>query len=87
MPLAGNEARVAALVETHLKDLRMVSVWLGHAQTQTTKMYTRVDPSVKLEAPDSVVPPKLRSGPFKATDKLIASPRAATLMRSQKPSK
>ena len=34
---------------------------------------TRVDPSVKLEALESVVPPKLRSGHFKATDKLIAS--------------
>src|SRR5207244_6996825 len=45
------------------KDLRKVSLWLGHAQTQTTEMYTRVDPSVKLEAIESVVPPKLRSGP------------------------
>jgi hypothetical protein len=32
-----------------------------------------VDPSVKLEALESVLPPKLRSGRFKATDKLIAS--------------
>jgi site-specific recombinase XerD len=44
------------------KDLRKVSLWLGHAHTQTTEMYTRVDPSVKLEALESVVPPKLRSG-------------------------
>jgi hypothetical protein len=35
-------------------------------------MYTRVDPAVKLETLESVVPPKLRSGRFKATDKLIA---------------
>jgi integrase/recombinase XerD len=69
------------------KDLRKVALWLGHAQTQTTEMYTRVDPSVKLEALESVVPPKLRSGRFKATDKLIASLKAATLMRSKKPSK
>src|SRR5216684_2051873 len=41
------------------------------------------DPSVKLEALESVVPPELRSGRFKATDKLIASLRAATLMRSK----
>lgn len=69
------------------KDLRKVALWLGHAQTQTTEMYTRVDPSVKLEALESVVPPRLRSGRFKATDKLLASLRAATLMQSKKPSK
>jgi site-specific recombinase XerD len=67
------------------KDLRKVSLWLGHAQTQTTEVYTRVDPSVKLEALESVVPPKLRSGRFKATDKLIASLKTATLTRSKKP--
>ena len=33
------------------------------------------------------VPPKLRSGRFKATDALIASLRAANLMQSKKPSK
>ena len=69
------------------KDLRKVALWLGHAQTQTTEMYTRVDPSVKLEALESMVPPKLRSGRFKATDKLIASLRAATLIRSKNHSK
>jgi integrase/recombinase XerD len=69
------------------KDRRKVALWLGHAKTQTTEMYTRVDPSVKLEALESVVPPKLRSGRFKATDKLIASLRAATLMPTKKPSK
>ena len=69
------------------KDLRKVALWLGHAHTQTTEMYTRVDPSVKLEALESVVPPKLRSGRFKATDKLIASLRGVTFMRGKKTSK
>jgi integrase/recombinase XerD len=69
------------------KDLRKVALWLGHAKTQTTEMYTRVDPSVKLEALESAVPPKLRSGRFKATDKLIASLRAATFMPTKRPSK
>jgi len=55
------------------KDLRKVSLWLGHAHMQTTEMYTRADPSVKLEALESMMPPKLRSGRFKATDALIAS--------------
>jgi integrase/recombinase XerD len=69
------------------KDLRKTSLWLGHAHTQTTEIYTRVDPLVKMEALESVVPPKLRSGRFKATDKLIASLRKATFMRSKEPSK
>ena len=30
-------------------DLRKVSLWLGHASMQTTEIYTRADPSVKLE--------------------------------------
>jgi site-specific recombinase XerD len=55
------------------KDLRKVSLWLGHAHMQTTEIYTRADPSVKLEALESMMPPKLRSGRFKATDTLIAS--------------
>jgi site-specific recombinase XerD len=66
------------------KDLRKVSLWLGHANMQTTEIYTRADPSVKLEALESVIAPKLRSGRFKATDKLIASLRAGSFMRSEK---
>jgi site-specific recombinase XerD len=66
------------------KDLRKVSLWLGHSNMQTTEMYTRADPTVKLEALESVVPPKLRSGRFKATDKLIASLQSGTFMRSEK---
>ena len=33
----------------------------------------RVDPSVKLETLESVLTPKLRTGRFKATDKLLAA--------------
>jgi site-specific recombinase XerD len=65
-------------------DLRKVSLWLGHSNMQTTEMYTRADPSVKLEALESVVAPKLRSGRFKATDELIASLRVGSFMRSKK---
>jgi integrase/recombinase XerD len=64
------------------KDLRKVSLWLGHS-VQTTEIYTRVDPSVKLETLQSVVPPTLRSGRFKATDKLIASLNPSTFTRSE----
>ena len=66
------------------KDLRKVALWLGHAHMQTTEMYTRADPSVKLEALESVIAPKLRSGRFKATDQLIASLKARTVMWREK---
>ena len=69
------------------KDLRMVSLWLGHAHMQTTEMYTRADPSVKLEALEAMIAPTLRSGRFRATDKLIASLRSRSIMRSATPSK
>jgi integrase/recombinase XerD len=65
------------------KDLRKVSLWLGDSNMQTTEIYTRADPTVKLEALESVIAPKLRSGRFKATDKLIASLKAAPIMRSK----
>jgi integrase/recombinase XerD len=64
------------------KDLRKVSLWLGHASMQTTETYTRADPSIKLEALDAVTPPSLRSGRFRASDKLIASlTRRSSFMR------
>lgn len=63
------------------KDLRKVSLWLGHANMQTTEIYTRADPSIKLEALDAATPPKLRSGRFRASDKLIASLTTHSFMR------
>ncbi|MEM5384116.1 tyrosine-type recombinase/integrase [Paraburkholderia phymatum] len=66
------------------KDLRKVSLWLGHASMQTTEMYTRIDQTVKLEALESVVAPKLRSGRFKATDRLIASLNTAHITHRRK---
>jgi integrase/recombinase XerD len=69
------------------KDLRKVSLWLGHASMQTTEMYTRADPSIKLEALDAVTPPKLRSGRFRASDKLIASLTARSVMRREQHSR
>ncbi len=63
------------------KDIRKVSLWLGHAHLQTTEMYTRADPSIKLEALEATVAPHLRSGRFRATDKLIASLTTGSVMR------
>jgi hypothetical protein len=51
---------------------------------QTTEMYTLIDHSVKLEALESVAAPKLRSGRFKATDKLVAALTSATIMQRRK---
>jgi len=65
------------------KDIRKVSLWLGHSSIQTTVIYTRADLSVKLEALESVIAPKLRTGRFKATDKLIALLKATPIMRSK----
>jgi integrase/recombinase XerD len=61
-----------------------VSLWLGHSNMQTTEIYTRADPSVKLEALESVIAPKLRTGRFKATDKLIELLKGASFMRCKK---
>src|ERR1019366_5866739 len=69
------------------KDLRKVSLWLGHANMQTTEIYTRADPSIKLEVLESVTAPNLRSGRFRATDKLIASLTVPSVMRREKRSK
>jgi site-specific recombinase XerD len=52
-------------------DLRKVSLWVGHANMQTTEVYLRADPSEKLEAIESVVPPSLRRGHFSVPDRLI----------------
>jgi site-specific recombinase XerD len=56
-------------------DLRKVSLWLGHADMQTTEVYLRADPTDKLEAIEAVIPPTLRRGRFTVPDKLIASLR------------
>lgn len=53
------------------KDLRKVSLWLGHANMQTTEIYLRADPTEKLEAIESMIPPQLRRGHFRPPDKLI----------------
>ncbi len=54
------------------QDIRKVSLWLGHSNLATTEIYTRADPTEKLEAITAIVPPHLRKGRFRPPDKLIA---------------
>jgi integrase/recombinase XerD len=56
-------------------DLRKVSLWLGHADMQTTEVYLRADPTDKLEAIETIIPPALKRGQFTVPDKLIESLR------------
>jgi site-specific recombinase XerC len=59
-------------------DIRKVSLWLGQATLTTTEVYTRGDPTEKLDAMEEIVPPHLRRGTFQPTDKLLALLRRAS---------
>jgi integrase/recombinase XerD len=61
---------MVVLQATH--DIRKVSLWLGHSNMATTEIYIRADPTEKLEAMEAIVPPHLRKGSFRPTDKLLA---------------
>jgi site-specific recombinase XerD len=54
------------------RDVRKVSLWLGHASLQSTEVYLRADPSEKLEALATMTPPMLKPGRFRAPDKVLA---------------
>lgn len=45
-------------------DIRQVSLWLGHASTQATEMYLRIDPVEKLKTLSERQPPDIRKGKF-----------------------
>ena len=62
----------AMIILQTTQDIRKVSLWLGHATLTTTEIYTRGDPTEKLEAMESIVPPHLRRGTFEPSDRLIA---------------
>ena len=62
----------AMMVLQATKDIRKVSLWLGHSDLTTTEVYVRADPTEKLEAIEAVVPPSLRKGKFRPPDKLFA---------------
>jgi integrase/recombinase XerD len=59
------------------KDIRKVSLWLGHASLQSTEIYLRADPTAKLEALAVMAPPMITPGRFRTPDKLLAMLRQA----------
>ena len=54
-------------------DLRNVSLWLGHADMQTTDVYRRAAPTDTMAALATMLPPALRRGRLTVPDTLIAS--------------
>src|SRR5262249_44410438 len=64
------------------RDLRKVSLWLGHASTQTTDVYLQADPTEKLEALAAMTLPTLRPGKFRPPDRLIAALKPTAVMRT-----
>ena len=73
----------AMIVLQATQDIRKVSLWLGHATLASTEIYTRGDPTEKLEAIEATVPPHLRKGSFRPPDKLIALLRDTAVMESK----
>jgi integrase/recombinase XerD len=73
----------AMIVLQATQDIRKVSLWLGHATLASTEIYTRGDPTEKLEAIEAIVPPNLRKGSFRPPDKLIALLRDTVVMESK----
>jgi site-specific recombinase XerD len=65
------------------RDIRKVSLWLGHATLQTTEIYTRADPTEKLETVNAIIPPSLRRGHFRPSDRLLALLKPPYVMSSE----
>ena len=76
---------IAMLALEATQDIRKVALWLGHSSTQSTEVYTRMDPSEKLEAINTLAPPKIRPGRFRPPDKLLDMLKGQSLW-GEKPS-
>ncbi|TIY05629.1 MAG: hypothetical protein E5V16_22825 [Mesorhizobium sp.] len=55
---------------------------MGHATLTTTEIYTRGDPTEKLDAMESIVPPHLRRVAFQPSD---SSSRSSSALRNGEP--
>ena len=55
-------------------DIRKVSLWLGHANLETTEMYLHADPVEKLNTLAARVPPRLRRGVFRDGAERVRAP-------------
>jgi len=64
-------------------DIRKVSLWLGHANSQTTDIYTRIDPVEFLDISKAVILPNLRRGRFQPRDRLLAFLKQRSLCGAQ----
>jgi integrase/recombinase XerD len=64
------------------KDIRKVSLWLGHASLQSTEIYLRADPTAKLDALAVMAPPMITPGRFGAPDKLLTMLRQPGLTKN-----
>jgi len=71
MTRSGFEYICAMVTLKATRDIRKVALWLGHSSIQSTEIYTRADPSEKLEAIEALTPPVLRRGRFRPPDKLL----------------
>jgi len=60
------------------RDIRKVTLWLGHASLQSTEAYLRADPPGKLEALAAGTVPTLRSSKFRPPDKAHRHAEAAS---------
>lgn len=54
------------------RDIRKVTLWLGHSSLKSTEINLRADPTEKLETIEKALPPELHRGLFQVEDKLIA---------------
>lgn len=59
------------------RDVRKVSLWLGHASIKSTGMYLRADPTEKLATLNAGVAPTVRPGHFRPPDRLLAMLRGS----------
>jgi integrase/recombinase XerD len=64
-------------------DVRKVALWLGHESTHTTEIYLQADPTEKLSILRATDDPSLRPGKFRVPDPLLATLKAAQIMRSE----